>query len=146
MKISIGADHAGFSLKEQLRQRLTAEGHEVVDYGTSSADSVDYPDYAQPVSRDVAASRADRGILVCSTGIGMAIAANKVDGVRAAPGQSDDEVKFTREHNDANVLTLGAKYLDEARAMHLIDIFLNTEFAGGRHARRVAKIAQLERS
>jgi ribose 5-phosphate isomerase B len=107
---------------------------------------VDYPDYAQPVSRDVGGGRADRGILVCSTGIGMAIAANKVDGVRAAPGQSDDEVKFTREHNDANVLTLGAKYMDENRAMQLIDIFLNTEFVGGRHARRVAKIAQLERS
>ena len=145
MKISIGADHAGFSLKEQLRQRLTAEGHEVLDYGTDSAESVDYPDYAQPVSRDVAAGRADRGILVCSTGIGMAMAANKVHGVRAAPGQSDDELKFTREHNDANVLTLGAKYMDEGRAMHLIEIFLNTEFAGGRHARRVAKIAQLER-
>jgi ribose 5-phosphate isomerase B len=144
MRISIGADHAGFSLKEQLRQRLTAEGHEVVDYGTNSSDSVDYPDYAQPVSRDVAGGHADRGILVCSTGIGMAMAANKVHGVRAAPAQSDDEVKFTREHNDANVLTLGAKYLDENRAMQLIDIFLNTEFVGGRHARRVAKIAQLE--
>jgi len=144
MKISIGADHAGFSLKEKLRSRLAAEGHQVVDYGTNSGDSVDYPDYAQPVSRDVAAGRADRGILVCSTGIGMAMAANKVRGVRAAPAQSDDEVQFTRQHNDANVLTLGAKYLDEDRAMHLIDIFLNTEFVGGRHARRVAKIAQLE--
>jgi ribose 5-phosphate isomerase B len=144
MRISIGADHAGFSLKEKLRDRLAAEGHEVVDYGTNSPDSVDYPDYAQPVSRDVAGGRADRGILVCSTGIGMAMAANKVHGVRAAPGQSDDEVKFTREHNDANVLTLGAKYMDENRAMALIDIFLNTEFVGGRHARRVAKIAQLE--
>ena len=144
MKISIGADHAGFALKQQLRQRLTAEGHEVVDYGTDSSESVDYPDFAQPVSRDVAGGRADRGILVCSTGIGMAIAANKVHGVRAAPGQSDDEVKFTREHNDANVLTLGAKYMDDERAMHLIEIFLNTEFVGGRHARRVAKIAQLE--
>jgi ribose 5-phosphate isomerase B len=145
MKISIGADHAGFSLKEQLRQRLSAAGHEVVDYGTDSTESVDYPDYAQPVSRDVAAGRADRGILVCSTGIGMAMAANKVQGVRAAPAQSDDEVKFTREHNDANILTIGAKYMDEHRAMQLIEIFLNTEFAGGRHARRVAKIAQLER-
>ena len=144
MKISIGADHAGFSLKEKLRARLAAEGHEVVDYGTNSPESVDYPDYAQPVSRDVAGGRADRGILVCSTGIGMAMAANKVHGVRAAPAQSDDEVQFTREHNDANVLTLGAKYLDEERAMHLIGIFLNTEFIGGRHARRVAKIAQLE--
>ena len=145
MKIAIGADHAGFSLKEQLRRRLAEEGHEVVDFGTHSLESCDYPDFAQSVGRDVAQGRSDRGILVCSTGIGMAMAANKVDGVRAAPAQTEDEVKFTRQHNDANVLTLGAKYMDAQRAMELIDIFLNTEFAGGRHARRVAKIAQLEK-
>ena len=145
MKIAIGADHAGFSLKEQLRLNLAGAGYEVVDFGTDSAASCDYPDFAQSVGRDVARGGSDRGILVCSTGIGMAMAANKVDGVRAAPAQSDDEVKFTREHNDANVLTLGAKYLDAPRAMQLIDIFLKTEFAGGRHARRVAKIAQLEK-
>jgi ribose 5-phosphate isomerase B len=144
MRIAIGADHAGFALKEQLRQKLAVEGHEVVDFGPASAESCDYPDYAQPVGRDVSQGRADRGILVCSTGIGMAMAANKVDGVRAAPAQSDDEVRMTREHNDANVLTLGAKYLDEDRALALIHIFLNTEFIGGRHARRVAKIAQIE--
>src|SRR5437879_3577164 len=145
MKIAIGADHAGFSLKEKLRQKLADEGHEIVDYGTATDASCDYPDFAQPVAREVAQGRSDRGILVCSTGIGMAMAANKVDGVRAAPAQSEDEVHFTREHNDANVLTLGAKYLDENRAIELIHIFLNTEFAGGRHARRVAKIAQLEK-
>jgi len=144
MKIAIGADHAGFALKEKLRARLVQEGHEVVDYGTNSADSCDYPDYAQAVGREVGAGRTDRGILVCSTGIGMAIAANKIDGVRAAPAQSEDEVRLTREHNDANVLTIGAKYLDDAHAESLIDVFLNTEFTGGRHARRVAKIAQLE--
>src|SRR5947209_8402903 len=144
MKIAIAADHAGFALKEQLRRRLTDEGHEVVDFGTASTDSCDYPDFAQPVGRDVAQGRSDRGILVCSTGIGMAMAANKIDGVRAAPAQSEDEVRLTREHNDANVLTLGAKYLDEDHAAELIHVFLNTEFAGGRHARRVAKIAQLE--
>ena len=145
MKIAIGADHAGFSLKEQLRRTLAGEGYEVVDFGTDSAASCDYPDFAQAVGRDVAKGGSDRGILVCSTGIGMAMAANKVDGVRAAPAESDDEVRLTREHNDANVLTLGARYLDENRAMELIDIFLKTEFAGGRHARRVAKIAQLEK-
>src|SRR5581483_1897173 len=145
MKISLAADHAGFALKEQLRQRQTADGHEVMDYGTTSNESCDYPDFAQPVARDVAQGRSDRGILVCSTGIGMAMAANKVDGVRAAPAQSEDEVRMTREHNDCNVLTLGAKYLDEPHAMDLIHIFLGTEFAGGRHARRVAKIAQLEK-
>ena len=144
MKIAIGADHAGFALKEKLRARLVQEGHEVVDYGTNTADSCDYPDYAQAVGREVGAGRTDRGILVCSTGIGMAIAANKIDGVRAAPAQSEDEVRLTREHNDANVLTIGAKYLDDVHAESLIDIFLNTEFTGGRHARRVAKIAQLE--
>ncbi len=144
MKIAIGADHAGFALKEKLRRRLAGEGHEVLDFGTDSSDSCDYPDFAQPVAREVAQGRADRGILVCSTGIGMAMAANKVGGIRAAPAQSDDEVRMTREHNDANVLTLGARYLDEDRAAGLIDIFLNTEFSGGRHARRVAKIAQLE--
>jgi ribose 5-phosphate isomerase B len=146
MKIAIGADHAGFALKEKLRLRLSEQGHEVVDFGTTSSDSCDYPDYAQPVARNVAQGRADRGVLVCSTGIGMAIAANKVAGVRAAPAQSEDEVRLTREHNDANVLTLGARYLDEGHAVALIDVFLNTEFAGGRHARRVAKIGQLEHS
>lgn len=146
MKIAIGADHAGFLLKEKLRQRLTADGHEVVDFGPASAESCDYPDYAQPVARDVASGRSDRGILVCSTGIGMAIAANKVAGVRAAPAVSGDEVKMTREHNDANVLTIGSKYTDEETASGLVRLFLDTEFAGGRHARRVAKIAQLERT
>jgi len=144
MKIAIAADHAGFALKEKLRARLTGEGHEVVDFGADSAESCDYPDYAQPVAREVAQGHFDRGILVCFTGIGMAIAANKVAGVRAVRAQSADEARLTREHNDANVLTLGARYLDEPRAMELIDLFLATEFAGGRHARRVAKIAQLE--
>jgi len=144
MRIAIAADHAGFALKERLRRRLAEDGHEVVDFGPESPESCDYPDYAQPVAREVAQGRSDRGILVCSTGIGMAIAANKVAGVRAAPAQTEDEVRLTREHNDANVLTLGAKYIDEAPAAELIHVFLDTEFAGGRHARRVAKIAQLE--
>jgi ribose 5-phosphate isomerase B len=144
MKIAMAADHAGFALKEKLRLRLAQEGHEVLDFGTNSVESCDYPDFAQPAARDVAQGRSGRGILVCSTGIGMAMAANKIAGVRAAPAQSEDEVRMTREHNDANVLTLGAKYLDEERALDLIHVFLNTEFAGGRHARRVAKIAQLE--
>jgi ribose 5-phosphate isomerase B len=145
MRIAIAADHAGFSLKEQLRRKLTDEGHEVVDFGPSNAESCDYPDFAQPLGRQVSQGRSDRGILVCSTGIGMAIAANKIDGVRAAPAQSEDEVTLTRQHNDANVLTLGAKYLDTDRALSLVHLFLNTEFLGGRHSRRVAKIAQLEK-
>jgi ribose 5-phosphate isomerase B len=144
MKIAIAADHAGFALKEKLRARLAAEGHEVVDFGADSAESCDYPDYAHPVAREVAQGHFDRGILVCFTGIGMAIAANKVAGVRAVRAQSADEARLTREHNDANVLTLGARSIDEPGAMEVIEPFLTTEFAGGRHARRVAKIAQLE--
>ena len=114
--------------------------------GVSSTESCDYPDFAQPVAREVAGGRSDRGILVCSTGIGMAIAANKVAGVRAAPAESEDEVRLTREHNDANVLTLGARYLDEERALALIRVFLDTDFTGGRHARRLGKIEALEES
>ncbi|MFB3829739.1 MAG: ribose 5-phosphate isomerase B [Bryobacteraceae bacterium] len=146
MKIAIGADHAGVVLKDALRRKLEADGHEVVDYGTNSNESCDYPDFAQSVGRDVAGGRADRGVLVCYTGIGMAMAANKVRGVRAAPAQNDEEVRLTREHNDANVLTLGAKFLSEERAAELVDLFLNTQFQGGRHARRVAKIAQIEQA
>jgi ribose 5-phosphate isomerase B len=145
MKIAIAADHAGFALKEKLRKRLAGLGHQVVDFGADSAESCDYPDFAQPVAREVAQGRSERGVLVCSSGIGMAIAANKVAGVRAVSVRSPEEARLTREHNDANVLTLGAQYLDEPRAVELVEAFLYTEFAGGRHARRVAKIAQLER-
>src|SRR6266536_5807610 len=110
MKIAIAADHAGFVLKEQLRRKLETDGHEVVDFGTNSAESCDYPDFAQSVGREVARGRCDRGILCCATGIGMAMAANKVHGVRAAPAQYAEGVRLTREHNDANVLTLGARF------------------------------------
>ncbi len=140
MRIAIAADHAGFALKDNLKRILAAEGHSVADFGTNSSESCDYPDFALPVAREVATGRADRGILVCYTGIGMAMAANKMSGVRCAPAQCDDEVRLTREHNDANVLALGAKFLDENRAMELVRIFLNTAFTGGRHQRRVDKI------
>lgn len=146
MKISIGADHAGYQLKEHLREKLAAEGHEVVDRGTTSSESTDYPDYALAVGRDVASGQADRGILVCFTGIGMAIAANKVDGVRAAPAYNLDEVGLTRRHNDTNVLTIGAKYTPEKDAEQFVETFLNEPFEGGRHERRVNKITAAERS
>lgn len=146
MKIAIAADHAGFALKEKIKQRLAAQGHVLVDSGTDSTESCDYPDFARPVAGQVARKQVDRGILVCSTGIGMAIAANKISGVRAAPAQSEDEVRLTREHNDANVLTLGARYLDEEQAARLVEIFLDTQFQGGRHARRLSKIEQLEQT
>jgi len=146
MRIAIAADHAGFALKEKLRLKLTADGHEVFDFGTNSAEPCDYPDFAERVAHDVVEGRSDRGILVCSTGIGMAIAANKVAGVRAAPAEYEDEVRLTRAHNDANILTLGSRYLDADRAWPLIRIFLAEEFTGGRHARRLAKIAAIEKS
>jgi ribose 5-phosphate isomerase B len=145
MRIAIAADHAGFALKEKLLRRLAGEGREVVDFGTHSDRSCDYPEFAERVGREVAEGRAERGILVCSTGIGMAIAANKVDGVRAAPAEFEEEVRLTREHNDANVLTLGARFMDEDRAVELIRVFLSAEFQGGRHARRLAEIAEIEK-
>jgi ribose 5-phosphate isomerase B len=144
MRIAIGSDHAGFVLKEHLRRKLEQEGHEVIDFGTTSTESCDYPDFAQAVGRDVGSGHSDRGLLVCYTGVGMLMAANKITGVRAAPAENLEEVQLTREHNDANVLTLGAKFVDEQRAADLVDRFLETEFQGGRHARRVAKIRQLE--
>ncbi len=144
MRVAIGSDHAGFVLKERLRGTLERQGHQVVDEGTHSDESCDYPDFAASVARDVAAGRADRGILVCGTGVGMSIAANKVAGIRAALGTVPEEVRLARAHNDANVLTLGARFIDEPSADALVDVFLQTAFDGGRHSRRVAEIAALE--
>jgi ribose 5-phosphate isomerase B len=145
MKIAVGADHAGFLLKEELRRTLEQKGYQVIDRGTDSQESCDFPDYAEKVARDVAEGRAERGVLVCWTGVGMSIAANKVAGIRAALGTSPEEVELVRAHNDANVLTLGAKFTDAPTAEALVDIFLSKEFeGGGRHSRRVAKIAALE--
>jgi ribose 5-phosphate isomerase B len=144
MRIAIAADHAGFHLKDELRDELRAGGHDVIDYGTDSETSTDYPDYAATVARAVAEGQAERGILVCATGVGMSIAANKVPGVRAALATNADEVRLTRAHNDANVLTLGARYTDAPTARELVDVFLHTDFEGGRHARRVDKIRALE--
>ncbi len=145
MKISIGADHAGFLLKERLRQKLMADGHDVADRGTDSELSCDYPDYAAAVGRDVSGGVAERGVLVCGSGVGMSIAANKISGVRAALGTSEEQVRMVRAHNDANVLTLGARTLDPSSAERIVDAFLQAEFQGGRHARRVALITALER-
>lgn len=144
MRIAIGADHAGFTMKNEVVTRLQQLGHEVEDVGTFSAESTDYPDYAEAVATRVGAGDADRGILVCSTGIGMSIAANKVAGVRAAVAMSDEEVALSRTHNNANVLTLGANFSDLESANRWVDIFLREEFEGGRHERRVNKIAALE--
>jgi ribose 5-phosphate isomerase B len=146
MKISIAADHAGFLLKERLRQKLVAEGHQVADRGTDSEISCDYPSFAAAVGKDVSCGAWDRGVLVCGSGVGMQIAANKISGIRAAVGTSEEQVRLTRAHNDANVLTLGARNVEPADAERMVDAFLQAEFQGGRHARRVVQITELERS
>ena len=146
MKISIGADHAGFALKQQVAEILRQEGHQVEDFGTHSVEPCDYPDVAAPVAHAVATGEADRGILVCATGVGISIAANKVHGVRAALAYNPEEVQLTRLHNDANVLAIGAKFTDAETARHYVKLFLETPFEGGRHQRRVNKMMQLEDS
>ena len=145
MKIALGADHAGFALKEQIKQHLAATGIQVDDRGTSSTESVDYPDFARAVGDEVAQQKADLGILVCGSGIGMAIVANKVPGVRAANVTDEYQAQVSREHNDANVLALGARVLQPQQALSIVDKWLHTPFAGGRHARRVEKIAEIEK-
>ncbi len=145
MRIALGADHAGYQLKDKIRQHLEEQGHEVQDEGTNTGDSVDYPDFAQKVGNDVASHKADRGILVCGSGIGMAISANKVHGIRSANITSEYEAQMSREHNDLNVLALGARILDEAKARQIVDVWLKTQFAGGRHANRVGKIAAMDK-
>jgi ribose 5-phosphate isomerase B len=145
MKIALGADHAGFELKDKIKQHLQQQGINVRDEGTSSPESVDYPDYARAVAHDVSEQRADLGILVCGSGIGMAIAANKVDGIRAANVSTEYEAQMSREHNNANVLALGARILKPDAACQIVDKWLATSFAGGRHGRRVEKIAAIEK-
>jgi ribose 5-phosphate isomerase B len=142
--VALGADHAGFLLKEALKVWLAGRGHAVLDFGTCSGESVDYPDYAAAVAGAVAGGRAERGVLVCGTGIGMAIAANKVAGVRAAQCGDVESARLSREHNDANVLALGARITSEEAATAIVEIWLTTEFQGGRHARRVEKLAALD--
>jgi ribose 5-phosphate isomerase B len=144
MKIAIGADHAGFELKEKLRIELAKQGNSVIDEGTVDTNSVDYPDFAAKVARDVAGGKSQFGLLVCGSGVGMAIAANKVKGIRAANVNNVTEAQLSREHNDANVLAIGARLLKEEDAFKIVDTFLNTPFAHGRHEQRVAKIMQLE--
>ncbi len=146
MEIALGADHAGFALKEAVKQELLRLGHRVQDVGTNSSESVDYPDYAFEVAQRVSAGQAQRGVLVCGTGIGMAMAANKVHGIRAASVLDPVAARLSREHNDANVLALGARLLKEAPALETLRAWLETEFAGGRHQGRLQKIAELERN
>ncbi|HEY6193654.1 MAG TPA: ribose 5-phosphate isomerase B, partial [Candidatus Eisenbacteria bacterium] len=144
-RVALGADHGGYALKEILRRAIAEEmGWEVHDCGTHSADAVDYPDFAAAVAREVASGRAARGIVVDTAGIGSSMAANKVAGVRCALCHDDVTVRNAREHNDANVLALGSRIVHRGTAVSMVRLFLTTEFAGGRHARRVQKIMALE--
>jgi ribose 5-phosphate isomerase B len=144
--VALGADHAGFPLKEDLKGWLISRGFDVVDLGTQATESVDYPDFAIAVGGAVTAGKADRGVLVCGTGIGMAMAANKVPGARAAACSDAYTARMSREHNDANILALGARITSREAAIEILEVWLNAEFAGGRHARRVEKIVALDQA
>src|SRR5262245_17658341 len=144
MNLIIGSDHRGFAIKQRLVKLLEQLGHTVADAGTQSADSADYPDYAFAVGKEVGSSSRDRGILICGTGIGMCIAANKVRGVRAAPCQDIVSAEMSRRHNDANVLCLSADLLGNDMIERIVRTWLDTPFEGGRHARRIEKIAKYE--
>lgn len=144
MRIAVGSDHAGFALKEHVRAALAAAGHEVVDVGTTSPDSVDYPGFAAGAARLVASGNADRAVLACGSGNGVAIAANKIDGIRAVNAHDAAEAEMARRHNDINVVTLSGARLAPGEADAIVRAFLATEAEGGRHARRVAQIADLE--
>lgn len=144
MIVALGADHAGFALKEAIKPMLDGRGVAWRDFGTTTTGSVDYPDFASAVAHAVARGDADRGILVCGSGVGMAIAANKVPGIRAAQIADPAAAVLAREHNDVNVLTLAGRRLAPDAAAPIVDAFLSTPFAGGRHEPRIAKIQQLE--
>jgi ribose 5-phosphate isomerase B len=144
-RIALGADHAGFELKEALKHWLIDRGYQVLDFGAHTTDSVDYPDYAAQVAEAVAAQKVERGVLVCGTGIGMAMTANKVPGVRAALCGDLYTARMSREHNDANVLTLGGRLMEAEAALEILHVWLAAEFTGGRHSRRLEKLGQIER-
>ena len=145
MKIAIGSDHAGFTVKERLKRELKRLGHRVTDMGTDGEASTDYPDYAEKVGRAVASGRARRGVLICGSGLGMAMAANKVRGVRAAAVTDRKSAVLSRTHNDANVFCAGARLVPAARIAAALRAWLKAPFDGGRHARRVRKIGAMER-
>lgn len=144
MRIVIGSDHAGFELKEALRQSLHAAGHEVIDVGTDTDASCDYPVFGAAVAREVAAGDADRGVAVCGSGLGICMAANKIPGVRAAVLRTAEDAEMSRRHNDANVACFGGRVTAVAEAEHALGVFLGTDFEGGRHERRVDLLAELD--
>ena len=145
MKIALACDHGGLNLKREIIKYLQQNGYEYVDFGTDSTDSCDYPDYALPAAEAVAKGECDRGILVCSTGIGVSIVANKVPGVRCAHCHDTYCAEFTRLHNDSNMLAMGEKVVGAGYALKIVEKFLTTDFEGGRHTRRVDKISEIEK-
>jgi len=145
MRVFLGSDHAGFEMKEALKPYFDRKGIELTDVGPDTDDSVDYPDFAASVAHAVAEGRADLGVLVCGSGIGMSMAANKVPGVRAAMVTDPELARMMRLHNDANIITLGGRYIPLQLAEEILDAFFDTEFEGGRHQRRIDKIAAMER-
>ena len=140
MRIAIGSDHAGFDQKAPIAEHLRAQGHEVIDLGPTSAERCDYPDYADKVARMVARGDADRGVLICGTGLGISMTADKVPGIRATPVQTVQFAQLAREHNNANVIGLSGRFVPRETNLQIVDTFLATEFAGGRHTARVEKI------
>ena len=142
MRIVIASDHAGFELKEHVKSQLQSAGHDVVDVGTDSDESTDYPSYARPAAQLVAKGDAERGVLVCGSGVGVSIVANKVPGVRAVNAHDPEEAQLARQHNDVNVVTLSGRRVDTETADEIVQAFLDAEFEGGRHARRVELIEQ----
>ncbi len=144
-KIAIGSDHAGFEAKEKAKSELAALGVEVLDKGSHSLDSVDYPDFGAAVARAVASGEVERGVLVCGSGIGISIAANKIPGARAALCWNEETARLAREHNDANVLCFGSRFIGPEQAARMVRIFLETDFAGGRHTQRVEKLSALDK-
>ncbi|MCE2392005.1 MAG: RpiB/LacA/LacB family sugar-phosphate isomerase [Proteobacteria bacterium] len=144
MKISVASDHAGFEFKQRLKRELESQGHEVVDFGTGSDESCDYPDYAEPAVREVAAGAADRAILACTNGIGMSMLANRVPGAMAALVYNERSAAMTRRHHGSNVLCLGAGEFPAEDLLRWVRIWLGEEFEGGRHARRIGKVKRLE--
>ena len=144
MKIAIGCDHGALDLKNKVIAHLTAKGYEVVNFGTDTLDSCDYPDYAGPAAKAVASGECDKGIVLCTTGIGVSITANKVKGIRCALLSDKMSARLTRQHNDTNMMAIGAAVVGQMLALEIIDTWLGTEFEGGRHQRRIDKMMALE--
>lgn len=144
MKIAVGCDHAAYELKEAIKEKLTAEGHEVMDMGCDSTESVDYPKYGHAVGRAVASGDAERGIAVCGSGIGISIACNKVPGIRAALCTSVEMAEMCRRHNNANVVCMGARMISRELAFDIIDKWMTTDFEGGKHLRRINELEDLD--